>query len=41
MDSLGPEFDAFVRDRSTALLHTAYLLRGSTDDKAAKPPVLG
>jgi branched-chain amino acid transport system ATP-binding protein len=23
------------------LLHTAYLLRGSTDDKAAKPPVLG
>jgi branched-chain amino acid transport system ATP-binding protein len=23
------------------LLHTAYLLRGSTDEKAAKPPVLG
>lgn len=28
MDSLGPEFDAFVRERSTALLRTAYLLSG-------------
>ncbi len=35
MDSLGPEFDAFVRERSTALLRTAYLLvgdRGHAED---------
>ena len=35
MDSLGPEFDAFVRERSTVLLRTAYLLvgdRGHAED---------
>ena len=35
MDSLGPEFDAFVREGSTALLRTAYLLvgdRGHAED---------
>ena len=35
MDYLGPEFDAFVRERSTALLRTAYLLvgdRGHAED---------